>query len=220
MGESYIRTRNASLSRFEQTLVSNVSAEERGVVNETAFLLFSRGFERAVLPSLLPREVVDECSVRALNYIQKMQHFSQVPPTQISNSGKVDAVKLADRLARFFIEMPPESLVIKPFFPGCGWLNDAEGDVLSGNVLFEIKAGERHFRLSDIKQLLCYCALDFSGKVYGVETIAILVNPRFGTFIREDLETLCQRAAGSNTADVLGEIVNFLSEPFSRYIAG
>jgi hypothetical protein len=95
-------------------------------------------------------------------------------------------------------------------------MNDAQGDVLCGNTLYEVKAGERHFRLADIRQMLCYCALDFSAKSYGIREVA-LVNPRSGNILREDLDVLCQKLSGASSADVLGEIVNYISEPLSPY---
>jgi hypothetical protein len=109
-------------------------------------------------------------------------------------------------------------MIIKPAFPGCGWVSDAEGDVLNGFTLYEVKAGERHFRLADIRQILCYCALDFSSKRYGIQEV-VLINPRTGTLIREDLNSLCRKISGTGSADVLSEIISYISEPFSHYQA-
>ncbi len=99
----------------------------------------------------------------------------------MANPGRHDAIAIASRLHVFF-EGKAESTIIKPRFPGCGWVNEAEGDVLDRNTLFEVKAGERPFRLADIRQVLCYCALDFSAKTYGINEVSV-INPRLGTFI-------------------------------------
>lgn len=147
-----------------------------------------------------------------------MSRIFQAPPVQITVEGKKEALLLAGRLTSYFSAKPWQTLNPKPFFPGCGWIDDAEGDVLGNHTLFEIKAGERQFRSADIRQLLCYCALGFSAKLYDIDSVCLL-NPRSGTFFQDDLETLCQRIAGMSAADVLGEIVNYVSEPLSLYRA-
>jgi hypothetical protein len=216
MAESYIRKHNAQLSSFAHPLISLVPADQRGVVNESAFLIFTEMAERGIPSSALSQEVLESCFEKSLQFIARMRQFSRIPPEPISDLGRIDAMFLADRLASYFSEQRPAYFRIRPLFPGCGWINSAEGDALSDRNLFEVKAGERLFRVIDLRQLLCYCALDFSAKLYQVETIT-LVNPRFGTFIQEDLDTLCQKIAGASAPDVLGEIVNYISEPFSRY---
>jgi hypothetical protein len=217
--KAIIRTHNARLTTFALPLPSTVPADERGVVNECAFLLFASALKNSVPPSDLPKETVAACADEALRLIARMGHFSRVPPTPITEMGMRDAKVLARRLTSYFNSKPWELLRTKPFFPGCGWVDDSEGDVLGDRTLFEIKAGERQFRGTDVRQLLCYCALSFSAKLYDITTIC-LINPRFGTYFQDDLETLCQRTAGMSAAAVLGEIVNYVSEPFSRYRTG
>ena len=219
MEEPYIRTHNARLNTFAHFLPSVVPADQRGVVNECAFLLFVSALRDSVLPSDLSKETIAECAGEALRHIARMRQFSRVPATPVTEMGMRDAKVLASRLTSYFNSKPWELLRTKPFFPGCGWVDDSEGDVLGDRTLFEIKAGERQFRGTDVRQLLCYCALSFSAKVYDITTIC-LINPRFGTYFQDDLETLCQKTAGMSAADVLGEIVNYVSEPFSRYRTG
>jgi hypothetical protein len=187
-------------------------------VNESAFLLFQEASKLAVGPEDLRDETADQCCSRAFEYISRLHRFPRLPLSPISKTGRSEAKVIAARLAHFFAKRH-RHFEVKPFFPGCGWVNDAEGDVLSGQILYEVKAGDRQFRLSDMRQLLCYCALDFSAKKYGIETVC-LFNPRTGVVIEEDLELLCQKTAGSSSADVLGEIVAYISEPQSRYVEG
>ena len=219
MEESYVRTHNARLSRFAPPIFSAVSPTQRGVVNECGFLLFVSALELRVHPEHLPHEVVLQRANDALNYIARMQHFSPIPPIPISSLGLREAMVLASRLNTYFTSRPWQVLRPQPFFPGCGWVDDATGDVLVDHTLFEVKAGERQFRGTDLRQLLCYCALSFSAKTYDIETVC-LINPRFGTFFQDDIETLCQKVAGLSAAEVLGEIVNYIAEPFSRYTTG
>ncbi len=161
MGEAYIRAQNSEPNRFVQIHQSMVPADQRGVINEAAFLLFSvAAMEKSTRPILLDPSVANRALDQAYEYVSQLRQYSESPPQVISNIGKSDALALAERLFSFFSKAG--SVTIKPFFRGCCWLNAAEGDVLVGRTLFEIKAGERQFRLSDIRQLLCYCALDFS----------------------------------------------------------
>ena len=88
--------------------------------------------------------------------------------------------------------------------------------MLGDRTLFEVKAGDRLFRGTDVRQALCYCALGFSAKLYDIDSIC-LVNPRSGTYFQDDLETLCWKIAGLNAAELLGEIVDYISEPFSQH---
>jgi hypothetical protein len=178
--------------------------------------MFVAAWDKKTPPNDLPVEAVSRCAEEAHDYIARMRQFSRVPPTPISDPGIREAKHLANRLAFYFRTRTPQSLVPRPFFPGCGWVDDAEGDVMADSTLFEVKAGERQFRGSDVRQLLCYCALSFSAKVYDIENVC-LINPRFGTFFQEDVESLCRKTAGLSAADVLGEIVNYIAEPFSRY---
>lgn len=219
MEEAYVRTHNARLTRFAPAILSGISANQRGIVNECGFLLFVSGLELKIDPEHLPKEIVAQRVNDASNYIARMQHFSTVPPIPISAWGIREATLLASRLTTFFAATPWQELRPKPFFPGCGWVDDAEGDVLADRTLFEVKAGERQFRGADVRQLLSYCALSFSAKTYDIETVC-LINPRFGTFFQDDIETLCQKIAGLSAADVLGEIVNYIAEPLSRYTTG
>jgi hypothetical protein len=82
-----------------------------------------------------------------------------------------------------------------------------------------VKAGERGFRGSDIRQMLCYCALNFASKKYEIEDLC-LVNPRSGRYITATVEYLCMRVASRSAAEVLADIVEYVSEPPGRYATG
>ena len=126
-----------------------------------------------------------------------------------------ESVVLAKRLINYFAE-ENGTLLINPPLPGCGWVNVAEADILNGSTLYEVKAGDRHFRLTDLRQLLTYCALNFSAKLYEIREIA-LINPRSGAIIKDDIDHLCKRIAGTSSIKVLGDIVSFISEPATGY---
>jgi hypothetical protein len=217
MGDSYIRAQNAKPNRFAASIFSAVPADHRGVINECAFLIFQDAVKLSKRPASLTASEVDFFLKQADIYVAKLRSSKSLVFGEISKAGKIDAIHIAENLYSFFLDEFSD-ILIKPPFPGCGWVNNAEGDVLSGLTLYEVKAGERQFRLTDIRQLLCYCALDFSSKSYGITKVSLL-NPRSGAFIREDLDSLCFKISGVGSAEVLGEIVNYISEPLSRYHA-
>jgi hypothetical protein len=131
----------------------------------------------------------------------------------------LEAVVLAERLQEFFAKASQTPMTIFPSFPGCGWLEQCEGDVFADGVLFEVKAGERSFRSADVRQLLCYCGLNFASKPYEIVDVC-LVNPRTGRYVSENLERMCQRLSGRPATEVLADIVEYVSEPPGRYVTG
>src|SRR5262249_341601 len=145
--------------------------------------------------------------------------FSRIPISPITQAGLQEALVIADRLNLFLALRGCTDILPSPPFEGCGWLNNAEGDILAGNMLIEIKAGERPFRSIDLRQVLCYGALNFSSRKYEITEIC-LVNPRLGIYLQQDLETLCEHLAGASASEVLSEIVAYISEPFGRYRTG
>jgi hypothetical protein len=218
MGDAYVRAENARVERFARPIESLVPASQRGAINEAAFLLFEEAMRGSTRPKSLSKTLIGGILNRAEAYVARLRHTALAAGDEISDSGRFDAILIADRLHEFFADEVGD-VIVRPPFPGCGWVGDVEGDVLSGSTLYEVKAGQRYFRIADLRQILCYCALDFSSKKYGISKIS-LINPRAGMVIREELESLCRKVSGTAAEDVLGEIVSYISEPFSRYQAG
>jgi hypothetical protein len=213
MEEAYIRARNASLRRCGSALRSMGSPDQHGIINEFAFRLFLASVRVSDPPEYLPLTIVDECANETISYIKSLSHFSRTQMPAITRYDRQEAMFIAATLFSYFRSRPWSVFLPTPAFPGCGWLDGAEGDVLADKTLFEIKAGSRLFRGIDLRQILCYCALNFSAKSYEIDTICLL-NPRSGTYFNDNLEHLCYQTAGTNAASVLGEIVNYVSEPF------
>lgn len=215
MGEAYVRVQNAKLKRFAPPISSVAPPNQRGIVNEGGFLIFQESMRLSQPPSSLPAHAVEELLFRAVEYVAKLRSSARILPEELSDAGRLEAILIAERLHTFFT-FEPGGVIVRPPFPGCGWLGAAEGDVLDGFTLYEVKAGQRQFRLADLKQILCYCALDFSSKTYGIEKVSLL-NPRGGIVIEESLDSLCHKLSGTGSSDVLGEIIGYISEPLSRY---
>jgi hypothetical protein len=219
MAESYIRSQNLSLPRFADPIASTTAPGEHGVVNEVAFRIFAASLRLALAPEDLAADVVHRCTLQALEHIRRLRQFSRNPVAPVTGRGLREAQLLATRLLAFFQSRQATILKPQPFFAGCGWLDEAEGDLLADTTLFEIKAGNRLFRSTDIRQVLCYGALNFSAKTFDLDGIALL-NPRVGVYLEEELENLCQKIAGTAAVNVLAEIVHYVSEPLARYGIG
>lgn len=217
LSEAFVRTLNRSLDRFVPPMKSSIAAARRGLINECGFRIFAASVVMGREVSALDPQTLDEGWSQAVAHVRTMREFGRTPLDPIARPGELDeAFRLAKRTALFFTLRNHASIKVQPTFSGCGWLDESRGDVLVGNTLFEIKAGDRNFLGVDVFQLLTYCALNFATKTYDIIDVGLL-NPRTGNFIVLNLDELCMEAAGSSTADVLNEILQFVSEPLGGY---
>ena len=217
MTESYIRECNVEAARFADHFESQAPAGKRGVINEISFRLFAATLSAGQPVSQIPPSQVHECVEQGLRHISQMRQVHRTPVAPPDATDLAEARELADRLQGFFTLAKLPALRVFPPFPGCGWLSECCGDAFSPRVLVEVKAGERTFRGSDIRQLLCYCALNFASKSYDITSIC-LVNPRSGRYISAPLEEVVQRLAGRPAVEVLAEVVEYVSEPQGQYL--
>ena len=211
MATRYVRRRNLQLDRFETPLESEL-AENRGVINELAYRLYSEGLAQGKRVRDLGQDVVERATVAALDFIQRFREYSRAPVEWPSASAIVEARSLAIRMELFVSAMTPRNIEVAPVFTGCGWLDECAGDLLLDDVLCELKAGGNRFRSRDLRQVLIYAALNSQSRQYSVRAVC-LVNPRLGVFLQEELERLCYEVAGASASEVLGEIVDFVSQP-------
>ena len=119
------------------------------------------------------------------------------------------AKKLIQRLNRFFATQQG-ALRVRPSFPGCGFIDMSEGDVLSGSTLFEVKSVDRMIRGIDLRQLLTYAALNSNAGVLDLKKVGI-VNPRRGISAEFVLEEICLGISGKHADTLLNEIVEAVS---------
>jgi hypothetical protein len=68
----------------------------------------------------------------------------------------------------------------------------------------------------DIKQVLVYCALNFSSKSFDIQRVC-LFNPREGLYFAESVNDVCQLAGGRSAFDILGELVEYISDSDRAY---
>jgi hypothetical protein len=123
-----------------------------------------------------------------------------------------EALLLAKRLSSFLQSHMDkgEELTFFPKFRGCGLIEECEGDALAGSTLYEVKSGDRKFRLIDVKQLLVYCALNYVNPMYNIDRVTLL-NPRVGVFLSQPLEVLARGVAGVSASELCSDLIDFIS---------
>ena len=85
-----------------------------------------------------------------------------------------------------------------------------KADVLFGETLYDIKAGDRDFRLVDVRQLITYCALNHAVSNYTINKVGV-VNPRLGVFFNVGVDELVEGMTGTSAVELFEEITTFLS---------
>jgi hypothetical protein len=177
-------------------------------VNELGFELFSVQVQ-SKSPITGPEGAFLAQAVRErISNLELHDNHGHPPPSPPNYHEWREAEKLRSRLHRFFEEAG--DMIVGPFFRGCGILNSCQGDVLSEETLFEVKAGDRPFRITDIRQLLIYAALNFESREHQINRLG-LFNPRLGTYVTGDVEQFSLQLCGMSSSELFGIIVAFLS---------
>ncbi len=101
-------------------------------------------------------------------------------------------------------------IIVRPVFDGCGYIDASEGDVILGDVIYEVKTVERQFRGTDIRQVVTYAALNSLSKQYTVSNIG-LFNPRSGMYFQENIDVLCWEISGKTGQELFSEIEKAIS---------
>lgn len=207
---AYIRAANLALERFDLEVSSELS-ENRGVVNESAFRIFCRAHELGIPASTLAATDVEGAVLDGVDFIRRFRQRSGEEVEPPSSAGVREAILLADSTERALTKIPAGQVVLAPEFPGCGWVDSCNGDILVGTTLCEVKAGESRFRSVDLRQILIYCALASEAKSHRIDNVC-LINPRLGVMLFESVSSLCAQAAATHPGNVLAEIIAYVSE--------
>lgn len=212
MGDVYVRSQNLMLERYCEPLQSTGDAKNRSRINELAFRVFAQCTKLDKVPSVpdladMAKDLVGEVT----RYVQRFAAVTDGSEAAGSSREVEEAVILAIRLLDYFGGIR-DRLVLQPRFAGCGVLEACEGDLIVRETLYEVKAGERNFRVADLRQLLIYCALNRARPVFKIVRIA-LINPRVGVYWADDLERVSRQVSGSSAPELLDNIVEFLAAP-------
>lgn len=156
-------------------------------------------------------EVFSEASTKAFELAQRYDGRKPELMKPFSQAEISESLMLAQNYSALFTACPQDAMVeFLPQFPGCGFLNAAEGDLCINDTLIEVKTTTRKVASKDMRQLITYLALDSSRGLGRWSSIAIF-NPRRGTLHQAEIAPLMLRLSGGRTrVDVLGEIVDFV----------
>lgn len=202
----FVRQLNRGL--YERTFApipSDVTPNRRAFVNEIAFELLCQSPYEASTQDLA--SAVDTARQALQSLPGDKQWLSENP----DDCETAEVRELARRLSLWFLAEEPRTTVLtKPKFPGCGYVDTSYGDAIAGTTLVEIKAGERPFRSTDIRQLVTYLALNLASRSFTLEAVRLL-NPRIGIKVDVPLDILCFEISGRTSGEMLADVVSAIS---------
>jgi hypothetical protein len=208
LSDGYWAVENLLTRRVVPPLPNRAPKGLRGAVNELAFIGFSK---LASQGKRIARDEVfttlKESVPMTINYINRLTPTETLHEESIDEVCLREAMQLTLRLLNFFPS--GGNTQIRPRFRGCGIINACEGDVISGDQLFEVKAGDRGFRVSDLRQLLIYSALAYASDELEFSRIG-LFNPRTGMAWSKSLDEVCVSISGLRANDVLPKLVDHM----------
>jgi hypothetical protein len=199
--ERFVRQINLNLDRYAREISVSDDPSRRGFLNEVAFQ-FTR------LKSNDTDATIREASAAArsrLATLEREVHGAVDDPSGVEIS-TVGAIQ--ESLLNFVRQRSSQALKVtfEPNFAGCGFLNPCVGDVLIGHELYEVKAGDRRFRSTDLRQLITYCALNYAAGTCTI-TKAGCVNPRRGTYFVLELDAIAYAMAGKSSGELFSDII-------------
>ena len=197
------------VDRITRPLAPKAPKGMRAVVNETAFRAFCSLHSKS---SPVNRSdvliAVDEQLPASILYVGRFLSAPSLIPQDIDDECRKETGNLVLRLLHFF--PGSEATTLRPRFSGCGLISECEGDVIEGSCLYEVKAGDRAFRVVDLRQLLTYTALAYAKGALSFKDIG-LFNPRTGVAWRKSLEEVSHSLSGMRLSDTLSALVEQFS---------
>jgi hypothetical protein len=210
--EHFVRRLNLhGLDRVYPPMFQFAKTARRAVIAEYAFSLFVERRSDSVLAgeyaSGSRRERAWSETVRRLEPYANQGLDIQ---NHLNEEEDREVAELANRLEQFFNRS--QQVVVRPIFPGCGYLDASEGDVIFGSTLYEVKTVERPVRSSDIRQTITYAALNaaFAPSRYEIRSVG-LFNPRRGQSFDIEVEHICSEISGRPAQELFALIVQAIS---------
>lgn len=209
LSDGFWAIENKRVDRIEAPLPPIAPKGMRAIINEAAFRAFCN--VHPIARPIKRSQIVDAVSGSfqdAIDYVARFSNAPQVLLSDIDDPCQREAVALVDRLASHFPENSTAKL--RPHFSGCGIISACEGDLIVNGCLYEVKAGDRPFRLLDLKQLLTYAALAYADDALNFTHLG-LFNPRTGVTWRRSLDEVCRSISGLRPSDTLSALVEQFS---------
>lgn len=209
LADTYWRRENLRVEHWSSPVENLAPIRIRGFINELAFEIFRKAVEsdtKTQTKYLLP--LLDDSIENVSKYILRITNDTQSVTLEMDEESKLETIALASNLLHFFSHR--ESIIFRPKFSGCGIVASCEGDLIYEDCLYEVKAGDRGFRVSDLKQLLIYSSLAFTREESAFSSVG-LYNPRSGFFWKRTLDSVCLELSGLRESDVLANIATSMT---------
>lgn len=206
--EHFVRKINIGLCERILMPMEKSDSAGRALIAELGFSLFVESRWPSEMGQSIDviRKKAEESARRRIAAIQD----DDIVNLDLSEQQYGEAREIAERL-NIFIGSDADISIPRPVFNGCGIVDSSEGDIITGDVLFEVKTVERGFRSADIRQLITYCALNDAKKKYNINRIG-LFNPRSGLAFDLDVDSVAHEIAGRSAGDLFNSILQVLSE--------
>jgi hypothetical protein len=210
--EHFVRRLNLSgLEGYFPPMSQVAKTKRRALIAEYAFSLF---VERRKGASIFADLGVESQANRAwAETTRRLAPYSAQGldiETSLDDEENKEVAEIADRLSRVFDFS--KSVVLRPSFPGCGYVDESEGDVIFGSTLYEVKTVDRPVRSSDIRQTITYAALNAASLSDQFEIHGIgLFNPRRGQFFDIEIEHVCSEISGRRAQELFEVVIQALS---------
>jgi hypothetical protein len=208
--ERFIRRLNLNLQRMGPPLAATSRPERRAFINEFAFRLFLSALPNACsLETHLENyaDLADEVRLYLSRFVEVKSPIVDPSVEEFEEARQIGR-RIWNFISHTEFQGPP--VIAAPSFRGCGILDACNGDLLVGDCLIEVKAGDRAFRAIDIRQLVIYCALNSIASSYEIGRVSCL-NPRRGTYFVLDLNILSLEVASKSATDLFAEVVYLVS---------
>lgn len=209
LADGFWTVENLIVDRIAPPLAPKAPKGMRAVVNETAFRAFCSLHSK---PKPVNRSnvltAIDEQLPESITYVGRFSSAPPLIPKDVDHECRKEAGNLVLRLLHYFRGIEPTTL--RPRFSGCGLISECEGDLIEGSCLYEVKAGDRAFRVVDLRQLLTYTALAYAKGTLSFQDIG-LYNPRTGVAWRKSLEEVSHSLSGLRLNDTLSALVEQFS---------
>lgn len=210
LADGFWNIENLMVDRIAPPLTPTAPKGMRAVINETAFRAFC-SLHSTPRHDIRRGEILTAIDERLGESIAYVGRFSSAPvlsADDVDDECRREAGGIVLRLLHFFPGV--KTTTLRPRFSGCGLVSACEGDLIEGSCLYEIKAGDRAFRVVDLRQLLTYSALAYAKSNLTFTEVG-LFNPRTGVAWRKNLEEVSHSLSGLRLSDTLSALVEHFS---------
>ncbi|MGJ3493562.1 hypothetical protein ACR9PT_03135 [Piscirickettsia salmonis] len=211
---NYIRLINGGLIEVLYKPLESASRKQNtALVNEVAFDLF-----RVAIKNNYPSSSI-YCKGRFSaihlkksldNSLSYLKRFAYIEDSLLPLSNQ-ELLQTSDIFLNLYDRYSAENVNVHPVFSGCGYINQAAGDIVKDSTLIEIKAGERKFSIYDLRQVLTYLTLNFYSKDQITINTIEFFNPRMGIVFNHKVEDLCKNISALSSFELFSEVYSFIT---------